>query len=168
MNKTSKKDKEEFQSISEVFSFSPLKGIIVKDFNAIDTKLSSYFPPDLIAYRWYIVFALIIFSLFIIINLFFDTSKVSSPQLLLIQIPSAQQPAIQQPAIQQPIFQLPVLQSPISTTVPLNLQNTSVPLPINITDIKNLANLQKVGGFSNLFRELDRSLFSELNDSELN
>lgn len=179
MNKTSKKDEEEFHSFSDIFqsigksfSFSPIKGVIVNDFNAVDSKLASYFPPNLVAYRWGIVFGLVIVCLFLIINIFFSDPVVQTPQLIMVQVPTGQVPTVQVPNVQAPPYQAPSYQAPPSApviaTVPLHLTNASSPVPINITDIKNLPSAQKVGGFSNLFREFEGSLFSDINDSEFN
>ena len=153
-DKTSKKDEEEFQSISENFSFSPLRGIIVKDFNAIDTKLATYFPPNLVQYRWAIVFGLIILGLFLITEIFFSAPVhvPQQPQVIMVQVPAAQPTPFVQPQ-----------NTPIIVTVPSQAQSQ---VPINVTDIKNIPGMQKIGGFSRLFKGFDRSLFSDLEDSE--
>ena len=53
--------------------------------------------------------------------------------------------------------------STVMATVPVQLapQASTTNVPIKITD---LSSIQKVGGFSKMFRELETSLFSELND----
>jgi len=153
MNKTSKKDNQElegFQTVGEVFSFSPLRGIIIKDFEYLDNKLSSLLPSSLVPYRWAIVAIVALVLLFLVTHFVFAHAP-ASPQVIVLQVPAnSVQSASPSP-------------STVMATVPVQLapQASSTNVPIKITD---LSSLQKVGGFSKMFRELETSLFSELND----
>jgi len=147
MDKLFKNDENGNFVLSESLNIKKLFNV---DFNSVDAKVAKMFDEKNRPYRWAYIFVLAVLVLFLLTSFLYSQSVVES-KAIIVQLPA--------PVPVPTTIQLPVISQP--STMPSTM-------PINITDIKNIPELKKLGGYNSLLNdlELETSLFSDLNETE--